>query len=447
MNDLYGIQSFPTDYCQKDVQKITTAVKSRASLLVIGMPGCGKSRLMDFIFTRPDVLQKYGFPHQLKFIRVDADAITTHPIDMYVRLLRALNPELKTYADGSINVLKEQLIAEISTLAEDTNLVVSFDNFNQPLQEVLGKDFFNFLYALRNSRPKLNASYIFLANLKINKFGFYKIERLFDQGIERSTCWLSLLNRQDALFSIERQWAKAGYAPDTLDNDHKEKIYEWSGGHALMNRYLSHQMLEGEITMLSTPGELLSHASLHRVCDDIWQDLDQNLRNILIDLAYNHSSTKINLPITQLLQNYGVLTSSYHFFSPIFEKFGQQQQKSEEKIATVHCNETKTRLIFKTTVNQEITYPLDKLSSRKKSLLCYLVENSGETCTKDKLKDVGWPSDEQYAVSDQSLSRQIDELKRWLGDLNTWLKTEKLLGSSMDIKTQWGSGYKLDVKE
>lgn len=49
MAEEYSTTSFELDYCQDDIAKITRAVKTKASLLVIGMPGCGKSRLIDFI--------------------------------------------------------------------------------------------------------------------------------------------------------------------------------------------------------------------------------------------------------------------------------------------------------------------------------------------------------------------------------------------------------------
>ena len=50
MSNGYDTTSFKLDYCQNDVAQITGAVKAKASLLVIGMPGCGKSRLIDFVF-------------------------------------------------------------------------------------------------------------------------------------------------------------------------------------------------------------------------------------------------------------------------------------------------------------------------------------------------------------------------------------------------------------
>ena len=56
MVDTYDVQHFELDYCRQDVTKIAAAIKRKASLPVIGMPGCGKSRLIDFMLHRPGVL-------------------------------------------------------------------------------------------------------------------------------------------------------------------------------------------------------------------------------------------------------------------------------------------------------------------------------------------------------------------------------------------------------
>jgi hypothetical protein len=442
VSNTYDVTSFELDYCREDVSKIATAIKQKASLLVIGMPGCGKSRLIDFLLHRPGVLERYGLSNNLKVVRVDGDIVATDARAMYSELLGAFGVAAQLLVD-SLYTLKNQLLSQVRQLEREVDLAVVFDNFSQSLQQAMGEDFFTFLYALRNSRPRLNISYVFMANLKIDLNGFDKANRLFDKGVDRSICWFSLLNQKDTFFSIDRQWRKAGESIDNLgETDRqkmKERIYELAGGHALLNRYLSHLMLSGEISVVTEPGTVLKHGGIHVACETIWNDLEQTHKNYLVDMTKGNGEIvqAQDESIKELLTNYGVLKGQ-SFFSPLFENFVNQQEKASEVIGA-DCDDTTTKIIIKIVDDRELSFTLNGLSQKKRTLLCYLLVNQGETCTKDKLKDVGWPLDNIEGVPDQALSRQMDDIKGWL-------KRQKQLNQYLTIETVWGVGYKLVIK-
>jgi DNA-binding winged helix-turn-helix (wHTH) protein len=435
--DAYDVKSFELDYCQADASKIAAAIRAKASLLVIGMPGCGKSRLIDFLLQRPGVREKYGLSPVAKFIKVDGDIVTTQPQGVYLELLRALGHQLGPLNESHLDGLKHRLISEVEKLEPETDLVVFFDNFNHPLQQALGENFFNFLYALRNSRSKLNVVYIFMANLKIDLAGFYKMDRLFDKGPNRSICWLTLLNRQDTIFSIERQLHKAERKPDALSESDKEKIYQLTGGHALLTRYLTHLVLSQEASPEMGADQLLEHHGLYAACTAIWNDLEQNQKNFLIDLAAGAIAAAETSQPVKALQTYGVLQDQARFFSPLFERFVQTQEKTRV-VVDAHCDETKTKIIVRT-IDQQLAFTLNGLSQRKARLLCYLLANQGEVCSRDQLIEIGWPSDDKYGVSLQALSRQIDDIKGWL-------KQQPQLSQYIAVRTSWGEGYELVIR-
>ncbi len=432
----YDVQSFDINYYQVDVAKILTAVKNHSSLLVIGMPGCGKSRLMDFIFSRPDVLQQYGMSPSIKSVRVDADALTSNPRGMYTRMLRALNSNIRPNRDD-IELLREQIITEVDEMDPEIDLVIIFDNFVHQIQQALGESFFNFVYALRNVRPNLNLSAIYMANLNIDRKAFYKAERMFDGGIDHSTCWLSLMNDEDTIFSIERQWLKAGYSCDHLSDKDKAKICQLSGGHALLNRHLSHLALEGLLATNSDPAQWLHDSSVHAVCQSIWDDCNQKQKNIQIDVAQHADLAAASKESLQELQSYGVIFSNFQFFSPIYGRFVANHQKSKQ-ILSLQCDDAQTTLTLLTVDHRHLQFPLDGLPAKKRTLLCYLAANCGETCTKDQLKDVGWPLDKTIHVTDQALDRQIEDIKKWL-------KNQDQLNQYITIESIWGIGRKLNI--
>jgi hypothetical protein len=399
------------------------------------MPGCGKGRLIDFLLNKPGVMEKYGLPNNLKFIKVDCDIITSGPPGIYIELLRTLDS--RTGEESSPDTLKNRLIAEVEKLEPETDLVVIFDNFTQPLQQALGTNFFNFLYGWRNSRPKLNISYIFMSNLKIDLTGFYKADRLFATGADRSIGWLSLFNRKDTFFSITRQLQRTEQGSGPFTEQHKERIYQVAGGHALLTRYLTHLMLKGDISLETGPHQMLEYPSIRSACTAIWDDLDQRYQNLLIDLATGNSLAIDSGKLTQILQSYGILKEPGPFFSPIFETFVKEQQRVKV-VLTTYCDEANVRLVVKT-IRQDIPFALHNLSHRKRRLLCYLVENQGETCHRDQLIKVGWPADDKQGVTYQALERQIEDIRKWL-------KKQEQLNQYLALETRWGEGYQLVVK-
>ena len=436
MRDTYDVGSFDLHYCQKDVSKIARAIANRSSLLVVGMPGCGKSRLFDFLLHRPGALEHHGLSQKSKFIYVDCDLLSTDPYAMYAELLRAFGHDAGPLSRDSVDALRHALVTEVERLAPDTDLVMILDNLSRQLQQALGKSFFDLLFALRNSRQGLNVTYIFVTNLSIDFAGFSRLNRLFDLAPDRSVCWVSLFDQTDTVFSIERQLRRVGEEPDRLNEQEKRRIYDMSGGHALLTRYLTHLTLGGKAPAQADPTRILTEPGIRAACEAIWDDLRQDHRNPIIDLAETGSLAADREEWT-VLKDYGVLNAQARFFSPLFECFVKEQEKASNVVG-VCCDEARTRILIRTVDDRQDDFPLQRLAQRKRRLLCCLAENLGETCTRDQLMDAGWPSDDLGGVTLQALSRQMQDLRKWL-------RQHRHLSRYIDIVTEWGEGYKLVV--
>jgi DNA-binding winged helix-turn-helix (wHTH) protein len=449
MTENYDVTSFRLDYCREDVSKIVKAIKTRASLLVIGMPGCGKTRLIDFLL-RPAVLVHHGLSQSLKAGQVDCNIAGADPGGMYLELLRIfLDAEVDALAESSLTALKSRLLSEVKHLEAGVDLVIIFDNFRASLQQALGEEFFNFLHGLRNARRRLNVSYLFMANLSVNRSGFYQLSRLFAQGPERSTCWISRLNKDDAFFSIDRQLLNLGENPTILSEADKARIYELSGGHALLNKYLSQLMLhDRKFLGEAEVGEVVARFDdIRNACSAIWNDLAPDQRNFLIEVVVqgSHVIAAKNAAIKETLINYGCLKEDLALFSPLFTGFVKEQAEAGEVISA-GCDGHKTRIVIKT-VNREMSFSLNRLSPKKegllppttRSLLCYLLAHQAEVCPRDQLIKVGWPLDKDETVFNQALDRQIERIR-------SWLKEQKELSQYIAIEAVWAVGYKLVVK-
>jgi hypothetical protein len=292
------------------------------------MPGCGKSRLVDFLIHRPGVLEHYGLSSNLKAIWIDGDLVAEELRAVYVELLRAFAANRPLVMANDPYELRNRVVSEIQQLDPEVTLVVFFDNFSRSLQHALGEDFFNFLYGLRNRRPRLNISYIFMANLDIDRDGFQKTRRLFAKGVDQSICWLSLLNEKDTFFSINRQLRRVEKELDSLSEQAKQRIYELTGGHALLTQQLSHLMLSGAVTIGTKPERVLAVKEVHAACQAIWQDLQPDHRNFLVEMIKeDRAKAGTDNLIQETLTNYGILKGAA-LFSPLFKDFVKERNYS-----------------------------------------------------------------------------------------------------------------------
>jgi hypothetical protein len=77
-------------------------------------------------------------------------------------------------------------------------------------------------------------------------------------------------------------------------------------------------MLSGEMAVETEPKQILGeHGSIRAACAAIWNDLEQNHKNLLIDLAKSNSLHMVENKAVKLLKNYGLLTDQERFFSPL----------------------------------------------------------------------------------------------------------------------------------
>lgn len=432
MTDVYGVENFEPDYCEKDLSNLANAMHNITSILLIGMPGCGKGRLFDFLLHKPGILEQYALSENWKVVLVDADVVGPKASDVYNELLFALTGT-RTDSDASLGSVKNELRSAVRSLKADIHLGVIFDNFTRNLQNALGKDFFDYLLGLRNARPHLNIVYVFVANLTIDLEGFYRSRRLFDGGIDRCTRWLSCFGRTDAFFSIERQLGRVGAEPDALTEEQKETIYHLGGGHALLNRHLTHLMLDGEISVHTQPAQVLEHAGVQAACRAIWNDLTPTYQNFLIDLGSN-VLTSADAP-DDILRKYGVLDDEGALFSPIFKEFVRNQEKVPV-VLDLTVDEARGVIIVKRNRDTDVAVSLRGLDVRESRLLLHLVEHKGTCCSKDDLIEVGWPQDYKKGESrtDQVLSREIQQIRKWVED-------QELLSQLVEINAVYGEGY------
>jgi hypothetical protein len=165
---VYKEAEFPADYRHAEVGRIMGAVYKSRSIAVTGLAGMGKSNVVRFIVSHPQVKSRYlkERANNCAFVHIDCaglaqagEAEILGEISVQLRRDRLAAGDLSLVADPANirSILKEQVLSLPSAL----NLALVLDGFDEATAGV-GRTFFNYLAHLRNSRPRGNLSYVFV---------------------------------------------------------------------------------------------------------------------------------------------------------------------------------------------------------------------------------------------------------------------------------------------
>ena len=209
MAPIYKEAAFPADYREAEVGQIMTAVYRLRSIAVTGLAGMGKSNVVRFIVSHPQVGRRYLKERagDYAFVHVDcAGLVTPSEIDILDEFVAQLRSEGLAPGDAPVvrdprharRVVKERILG----LNPRRNLVLALDYFDEAAPE-LDRSFFNYLFHLRNARPRGNLSYIFITRRPMGHL--YELQELLDKG-----CVVGPLSAGDALNSIRRDEARLG---------------------------------------------------------------------------------------------------------------------------------------------------------------------------------------------------------------------------------------------
>jgi hypothetical protein len=281
----YKEATFPIHYRQAEVGQIMGAFYRLRSIAVTGLAGMGKSNVVRFIVSHPQVRSRYLAERadDYAFLHVDCAGLpggdeTEILNEVGAQLRRAGvtsgNPQFPQDPPSARRNLKEQILAVEPRLS----LVIVLDYFDEVAAQ-RDRAFFNFLFHLRNSRPQGNICYLFATRRPMGHL--YELQELLDDG-----CVVGPLNDRDALDSIQRDGARLGY---TFDARQREQLIACSGGHPGFLKNTC-ELLAGGKADASLPqqefvAQLLQSAKVSNLCRELWNDLTGAEQGVLANAA------------------------------------------------------------------------------------------------------------------------------------------------------------------
>ena len=414
MAAIYKEAAFPADYREAEVGQIMTAVYRLRSITVTGLAGMGKSNVVRFIVSHPQVGPCYLKERagDYAFVHVDcAGLVTPSEIDILDEFTAQLRSE--GLARGKAPVLQDArharraLRERMLDLDPERNLVVALDYFDEAALELNGS-FFNYLFHLRNARPRGNLSYIFVTRRPMGHL--HELEELLDEG-----CVVGPLIAGDTLDSIRRDEARLGRS---FSKAQRRLLIACTGGHPGFLKNATELLASGELDAGLPSGEaarqLLRSGRVRNLCRELWSDLTPPEQAILLKVVGGAvTSEAVDGAGVAFLERNGVLVRPEEgrrgpglgVFCPLFAAFVRELEPAAARsvrIVAVFPNRARIETLQG---EDELT-----LSPRLFALLAALVEARGQTLAVDEIITRVY-GQEAAGVSNAALSQLVKRLR------------------------------------
>jgi len=413
MAPIYKEASFPAYYREAEVRQIMGAVYRLRSIAITGLAGMGKSNVVRFIVSHPQVRPRYlrERANDYAFVHVDCTGLAESD---ETEILSEIAAQLRhdglsaggVHLPGVPHNIRHTLREQILSVEANLNLVLVLDYFDEAAAK-LDRAFFNYLLYLRNARPRGNLSYIFATRRPMGHF--HELQELLDDG-----CTIGPLSHEDALDSIQRDEARMGC---TFDAAQRDQMIACTGGHPGFMKNAAELLGSGQADANLPEGEiarqLLQSDKVRNLCQELWDGLTPAEQGVLLNAARGipPSESLDGAGVAYLEQN-GLLVRrkggqsglDVAIFCPLFETFVRERfaVSGAVRITAVFPNQAR----LETPAGEEwITLP-PKLFA----LLLALSEARGQVLPTDEIISRVYGS-EAAGVTNAALSQLVKRLR------------------------------------
>lgn len=385
----------PDGFRREMLDQVFNAVKLGQCVQIAGPKRFGKSLAFRLIESfQSQILKERGIENTSIYLS-NLDLLSEKTTNSAVKYIFGKLIGLDPFKDIDGAGFTHRLQAYFATLkSEGKKIIIIIDNFEK-LRFFGQKDIFDLLWAIYINNPQ-SVSYIFAFDKEINKTE--SINEYGDLGglISERVIHFKPFEPHESEWFMNSLCKMGGVE---LSSKIKKMIIDVSGGYSFCIKRLVEAYSEG-------------------------LDIEEIIKNpaTLPSLNYNFDSlyTDVYKPFlgTSNLVLYGILTTDGKYVCKVFENY-------------VNIKETKSTNRFKDSVG-DITLN-NKLTASEHKILKILNNNLNQICGRDEIIEKLWGENAMGDISDHALDQIISRLRK------------KLVGSSADLETLRGRGYRLSV--
>ncbi len=386
--------NIPDGFRKAMLDEIFTAAQNSYSVQIAGPKRFGKSLAFRLIESFQSQILKERDIQNTSIYLSNLDLLSEKTTNSAVKYIFGKLIGLDPFKDIDGAGFTHRLQAYFAGLkSEGKKIIIIIDNFEK-LRFFGQKDIFDLLWAIYINNSQ-NVSYVFAFDAEINKTEATNYYGDLGGLISEKTVYFKPFELHESEWFLD---STCEMADVELGDKTRNKIIEVSGGYSFCIKRLVEAYSEGLNVdeIIENPTKL---PSLNYNFDSLYNDVYQP-----------------NLG-TQILVQYGILIDG-KFVSKVFENY-------------IRLKEAKNNNQYSDSVG-DIALS-HRLTASEHKILMVLNRKINQICTRDEVIEKLWGENALGDISDHALDQIVSRLRK------------KLVGSSADLETLRGRGYRLSV--
>jgi len=431
----YKEAALPLTYRRREVTCLLKPLAMQRSARLAGLSGMGKSNLLRFLVSHPQVLQptvaRPGQP--ILFLHIDCNRLDpVSPASFYREALFLLRPEGGRPAAIEGESAFRCLAQALRQVAEPILPILVIDRAEQ-LYEMGGPAFFN---QLRNLRDEVRQEMRFILGSQRPLGDLFELEKMFSH-----ICWVGPLTPADWPEFLARHTARLKL---TVAEGVAQQVWQVSGGHAgilkngleWLNLQQGQPLPAGQAELIEA---LVTYRPIQNYCRRLWENLTPTEQAFLT----HWPPPPVDTAWPELLTASGLVVAGPegpHLFSPLWGRYLQTHIWAQAPPPPLHLQlEPDRRRVSLTWRGRTATTTISR--GLVFELLRVLANPPGQVWRKDDLINAIYPDEKAPEVMEDALFQLVTALRRVLDGLVKKKLNPDFRGSC--VQNVRGVGYRL----
>ncbi len=403
-------KTYPIEFREEEAKILGEHIKSRRSVVLMGMKRVGISNFLRFFLYHEDINKKYLDEKNYFIIPVDLNDLVEREIYPFWVLTFKRLADAVEKSDLSEEI-KKQIDFYFSDSIQSQDLFLTIDYLRKSLVYLSDNNYLPTIFFLRFDRMKDALTHDLFANIQgLLDATHNRLSYVITSARSLDHLEPNIFTRQSMLVFSDNVYVKPAQRKDTLiifesslkkynlelDENLVGELLKLVDGHT---QYLLYALISikeyGEKIKPSELFEFLKNDErISLQSEELWESLNGGEQEVLIKIASKEKVEENELKENDYLINAGFIDpKSLKIFNPIFDFFVKTKSHDKKKLKTA-----------------------SEFSKKENLLLKYLETNKNEICEREEIIENVWPEAESLGVTDWAIDRLVARVRNKLKD-------------------------------